>query len=210
MRHYVYALLFLPLSWYILQVFSKPLFDEARNQKRDSESVGCVNVAFINKYNKPIRIWKTMSKTRFKGFVVSGKIKKLKTIVANQFKPVVYHAEALNGDKSPQLLLDGQESLSIIPFDCSDKFINITVSPAPGLQQDSGNPRNIISKTEAISSTDHKDCLESQGGNSNGSCCHFPFLYKGVKQSTCINKDRQVLWCATTDNYDMDNMWGYC
>ena len=38
MRHYVYALLSLPLSWYILQVFSKPLFDEARNQKRDSES----------------------------------------------------------------------------------------------------------------------------------------------------------------------------
>ncbi|CAH3103262.1 unnamed protein product [Porites lobata] len=154
-------------------------------------SVGCVNVAFINKYNKPIRIWKTMSKTRFKGFVVSGKMKKLKTIVANQFKPVVYHAEALDGGKSPQLLLDGQESLSIIPFDCSDKFINITVSPAPGLQQVS-------------------DCLESQGGNSNGSCCHFPFLYKGVPQSTCINKDRQVLWCATTDNYDMDNMWGYC
>ena len=54
------------------------------------------------------------------------------------------------------------------------------------------------------------DCLESQGGNSNGSCCHFPFLYKGVPQSTCINKDRQVLWCATTDNYDMDNTWGYC
>ena len=62
--------------------------------------------------------------------------KKLKTIVANQ--PVVYHAEALDGDKSPQLLLDGQESLSIIPFDCGDKFINITVSPAPGLQQVSG------------------------------------------------------------------------
>lgn len=101
-------------------------------------SVGCVNVAFINKYNKPIRIWKTMSKTRFKGFVVSGKMKKLKTIVANQFKPVVYHAEALDGDKSPQLLLDGQESLSIIPFDCGDKFINITVSPVPGLQQVSG------------------------------------------------------------------------
>ena len=38
MRHHVYALLSLPLSWYILQVFSKPLFDEARNQKRDSES----------------------------------------------------------------------------------------------------------------------------------------------------------------------------
>ena len=95
-------------------------------------------MAFINKYNKPIRIWKTMSKTRFKGFVVSGKMKKLKTIVANQFKPVVYHAEALDGDKSPQLLLDGQESLSIIPFDCSDKFINITVSPMPGLQQVSG------------------------------------------------------------------------
>lgn len=70
-----------------------------------------------------------MSRISFKGFTVPGKIYKLKTMVKNQNKPVVYHAEALGGD-SIRLLLEGQESLSILPFDCDEKFINVTVTPA--------------------------------------------------------------------------------
>ena len=57
-------------------------------------------------------------------------------MVVNANKPVVYHAEALDGDKSTQLLLDGQESISILPFDCDDKFFNITVTAAS--QQEGG------------------------------------------------------------------------
>lgn len=72
-----------------------------------------------------------MSKTSFKGFIVPGKIYKLKTLVKNHHKPVVYHAEALGGDKSTQLLLEGQESISILPFDCDDKFMNVTVTASP-------------------------------------------------------------------------------
>ena len=89
---------------------------------------------FINKYNKPIRIWKTISKTSFKGFVVPGNIYKLKTMVANQNKPVVYHAEAL-AEKSSRLLLEGQESISILPFDCDDTFMNVTVTTAASVHQ---------------------------------------------------------------------------
>lgn len=70
-----------------------------------------------------------MSRISFKGFTVPGKIYKLKTMVKNQNKPVVYHAEALGSD-SIRLLLEGQESLSILPFDCDEKFINVTVTPA--------------------------------------------------------------------------------
>jgi len=115
---------------------------------------------------------------------------KLKTMVKNQHKPVVYHAEALDADKSTQLLLEGQESLAILPFDCDEKFMNVTVTTAP--QQD-----NVA-------------CLRSQGGNSDSSCCHFPFIYKGVSHKTCINKDREALWCATTNNFDKEAMWGFC
>ena len=39
---------------------------------------------------------------------------------------------------------------------------------------------------------------------------NFPYIYKAVSQSTYINKDTEVLWCANTPNFDMDNMWGYC
>lgn len=52
----------------------------------------------------------------------------MKTMVTDRHKPIVYHAEALDGDHSRQLLLDGQGSISILPFDCDDKFINVTVS----------------------------------------------------------------------------------
>ena len=70
-----------------------------------------------------------MSKTSFKGFVVPGKIYKLKTMVTNRNKPIVFHAEAL-ADKSRQLSLEGQESISILPFDCDETFINVTVTDA--------------------------------------------------------------------------------
>ncbi|KAL9982042.1 hypothetical protein ACROYT_G010828 [Oculina patagonica] len=94
----------------------------------NSDSVSCVSVTFNNDYKKPIRIWKTMSQTSFKGFIVTGKIYRMKTMVMDHHKPVVFHAEALDDDPSNELLLEGQESLSILPFDCDDKFINVTVS----------------------------------------------------------------------------------
>lgn len=70
-----------------------------------------------------------MSKRSFKGFAVPGKIYKLKTMATNRKKPIVFHAEAL-ADKSRQLLLEGQESISILPFDCDETFINVTVTDA--------------------------------------------------------------------------------
>ena len=72
-----------------------------------------------------------MSTTTFKGFTVTGNIYRMKTMVLDQKKPVVFHAEGLDGDHSHQLLLEGQESMSILPFDCDDKFINVTVSCRP-------------------------------------------------------------------------------
>ena len=89
-----------------------------------------------------------MSKTSFKGFIVPGSMYKLKTMVKNQHKPVVYHAEALDADKSTQLLLEGQESLAILPFDCDEKFMNVTVTTAP--QQDNGKWHNSTTSRSII------------------------------------------------------------
>ena len=73
---------------------------------------------------------------------------KLKTMVKNQHKPVVYHAEALDADKSTQLLLEGQESLAILPFDCDEKFMNVTVTTAP--HQDNGKWHNSTTTRSII------------------------------------------------------------
>ncbi|XP_068692933.1 uncharacterized protein [Montipora foliosa] len=53
-------------------------------------------------------------------------------------------------------------------------------------------------------------CFLGYGGNSNGNCCHFPFIYGGKMYKTCTTKDETRPWCATTYNYDTDKQWGYC
>ena len=53
-------------------------------------------------------------------------------------------------------------------------------------------------------------CFLSYDGNSNGNCCHFPFIYGGKMYTTCTTQDDTKPWCATTYNYDVDKQWGYC
>ncbi|XP_007656671.1 uncharacterized protein LOC100090537 [Ornithorhynchus anatinus] len=48
------------------------------------------------------------------------------------------------------------------------------------------------------------------GGSSQGQPCLFPFLYKGRVQVTCPRDDEGVYWCATTSDYDRDQLWSYC
>jgi len=50
----------------------------------------------------------------------------------------------------------------------------------------------------------------SVGGQGDGACCKFPFIYQGKQFHTCTSTGRKALWCATTGNYDKDGLWGYC
>ena len=43
-----------------------------------------------------------------------------------------------------------------------------------------------------------------------GSCCVFPFVYTGKTYQSCTAAGYNVLWCATTSNYDTDGLWGNC
>ena len=50
----------------------------------------------------------------------------------------------------------------------------------------------------------------TSGGNANGAMCVFPFRYQGVTFYECTLIGGQSLWCATTSDYDADQLWGYC
>lgn len=53
--------------------------------------------------------------------------------------------------------------------------------------------------------------VKTVDGQSPGQCCHFPFLYKGVEQTSCVKAvivDKK--WCAVTYNYDKEKQWGWC
>lgn len=50
------------------------------------------------------------------------------------------------------------------------------------------------------------------GGNSNGKQCTFPFKFQDKMYSECTTVGRSdgKPWCATTSNFDVDKMWGFC
>ncbi|EDO29979.1 predicted protein, partial [Nematostella vectensis] len=52
----------------------------------------------------------------------------------------------------------------------------------------------------------------THGGNSEGACCMFPFVYQNTTYNSCTNTDASngQHWCATTGNYEQDQKWGYC
>ena len=44
-----------------------------------------------------------------------------------------------------------------------------------------------------------------------GDCCVFPFIYRSKKYQSCTTVDNgNIPWCATTSNYDTDEMRGQC
>ena len=50
--------------------------------------------------------------------------------------------------------------------------------------------------------------LPTKGGNSKGKPCVFPYIYLNENHTECqVGAQR---WCATTENYDNDKMWGIC
>ena len=79
----------------------------------------------------------------------------------------------------------------------------------------SGN-KNLVTdstlKTVPTTSNDGRRCqTPTQGGNSAGAHCAFPFIFKGEIFETCTPlANNGVLWCAVSSNYDSDGIWGNC
>ncbi|XP_025975853.2 matrix metalloproteinase-9 [Dromaius novaehollandiae] len=56
------------------------------------------------------------------------------------------------------------------------------------------------------------ELLYTQGGNSDGSPCVFPFVFGGVSYDACTTDGRSdgYRWCATTASFDQDKKYGFC
>ncbi|NXJ89679.1 MMP9 protein, partial [Corythaixoides concolor] len=56
------------------------------------------------------------------------------------------------------------------------------------------------------------ELLYTNGGNSDGSPCVFPFIFDGTSYDSCTTDGRSdgYRWCATTANFDQDKKYGFC
>lgn len=80
----------------------------------------------------------------------------------------------------------------------------------------SGGTKSCIGNNiESINCYNNRSCTGScvqttYGGNSNGACCYFPFVFAGRLFYNCTMYGWTAYWCGTTSNYDKDKMWGLC
>ncbi|XP_071416339.1 macrophage mannose receptor 1-like isoform X2 [Pithys albifrons albifrons] len=69
----------------------------------------------------------------------------------------------------------------------------------------------IYGTVDDLCSRGHED-LFTLLGNSNGAPCAFPFQLSGRWYSECTAAGRSdgLLWCATTPDFDIDHLYGFC
>ena len=68
-----------------------------------------------------------------------------------------------------------------------------------------------VTSTVAPTNQPSTPCLTyTTGGNAKGAFCQFPFQYEGKAYYECTRRDNRKPWCATTADYDTDQLWGVC
>ncbi|XP_047139597.1 polycystin-1-like protein 2 isoform X2 [Hydra vulgaris] len=70
---------------------------------------------------------------------------------------------------------------------------------------------NVSESFASINNGTNNGCTQATyGGNANGSCCYFPFIFSGKIYYNCTTVGWVSFWCSTTSNYDNDGLWGSC
>ena len=52
--------------------------------------------------------------------------------------------------------------------------------------------------------------VQTYGGTGQGESCVFPFTYRGNEYEWCTSERHDQPWCAVTNDYDDDKLWGNC
>ena len=89
------------------------------------------------------------------------------------------------------------------------------ISQLHAIMRATGRSRSIeadLINMGRISMISHLVSVPTSGGNAGGANCVFPFIYQGQQYWECIVRPAvsDYPWCATTENYDVDGMWGNC
>ncbi|NWI90584.1 MRC1 protein, partial [Pitta sordida] len=73
------------------------------------------------------------------------------------------------------------------------------------------NKWKIYGTVHDLCSQGHED-LFTLLGNANGAPCTFPFQLSGrwYVDCTAAGRSDSLLWCATTPNFDVDHLYGFC
>ncbi|XP_065671645.1 fibronectin-like [Hydra vulgaris] len=70
---------------------------------------------------------------------------------------------------------------------------------------------NVSESFASINNGTNNGCTQpTYGGNTNGYCCYFPFIFAGIIYYNCTTVNSVSFWCSTTSNYDNDGLWGFC
>ncbi|NXA40941.1 MRC2 protein, partial [Eudromia elegans] len=88
---------------------------------------------------------------------------------------------------------------------------NSSLAPADRGDQARGSPWRTYGTEEDLCSAPYSEIYTIQG-NSHGKPCTIPFKYDNQWFHECTSTGREDghLWCATTQDYGVDERWGFC
>ncbi|XP_069791498.1 secretory phospholipase A2 receptor isoform X3 [Narcine bancroftii] len=126
----------------------------------------------------------------------------------------------IKDQQRPLKLFSCDSTVGILWWHCTGKVLTgaSQYQLAVGQGHRIGAERMIYDRWRRYMTQDEGPCkhpyeeIHTVLGNSRGMPCAFPFKYNDKWYHECTDEGREdeLLWCATTSSYDVDEKWGFC